>query len=245
MSCGQPSIVMKKNLEEDEKTGETKLAFQRRAVLLSQLSELRSLGDYLSFVKKLSLSEKIFLCLPENGCVLDVALMLCVREGKIKHVKQLLKMGANPNCVDSEGTSPLMWLTMVKPQEISSKINIARILVKEGGDLNQRDHIGLTPFLYAAGDGPLDLLKEYVALGADIYVVDIYGRNALMLAYLDHFWKGKEKYLLSIDFDKRFLRMTDAFGRSSHWYKETEVKHFICSIQGDKSSTNIKPRKGL
>ncbi len=186
---------------------------------LSHFSKLRSFEDYISFVRQLSLDDKIFFYLPQNP--VDAALMLCVRDGKINYMKRLLEMGANPNCTDQNGTSPLMWLAMLQRIRIDRKIIIARILVERRGNINQKDDAGRTPFLYAAADGELALLKTYALFGADIYTTDILGRNALMLAYLS-FVRQKEKisYLLSIDYEKRFTKMVDAFGRPYFYYEK-------------------------
>ena len=204
----------------------TKKTKKRRTLLISTLPKLESVNDYLSFAKTLSWEDRRFLHLPENNSYLDAALMLCVRDVKVKNVEKLLEMGANPNCVDSDGIPCLSWLVIVKDTTQKStlqKIKVAELLVEYGGDLNQKcDFINATPFLYAAADGPFELMVAYARLGAYIYATDSHGRNALMLVQLgvSSLKKKKEEYLIRIDTNGRFLKMKDKYGRNVEWYRQ-------------------------
>ncbi len=68
------------------------------------------------------------------------ALINAVTHNQVKKVTQLLKQGANPNgCEDDLLFSPLHWAAA------HSKVEIARLLIDAGADLEAKDHEGFTP----------------------------------------------------------------------------------------------------
>jgi ankyrin repeat protein len=68
------------------------------------------------------------------------ALISAITHNQVKEVAQLLKQGANPNgCEDDLLYSPLHWAAA------HSKVEIAKLLIDAGADLEAKDHEGFTP----------------------------------------------------------------------------------------------------
>jgi uncharacterized protein len=141
---------------------------------------------------------------PKNGAS---ALLLAVENGHFELAAALLKAGANPNDQRS-GFTPLHALTWVrKPNRGDdpdgqppptgsgnlSSLQLARLLVKSGADVNTKlekgasgkGRLGLTgatPFLLASRTADLPYMKLLVELGADPLLANKDGCTPLMAA---------------------------------------------------------------
>ena len=51
-------------------------------------------------------------------------------------------------------------------------VDIARLLINEGADVNVKDYVQDTPFLYAGAEGRVEILKMMLAAGADLTSVN-------------------------------------------------------------------------
>jgi len=93
-------------------------------------------------------------------------------------VTLLLKKGADPNEVDSDGVSTL------SSSVISNHPDITRMLIRAGAQVNRVDPLGMTPLLYAASIdfGDTAAIEALMTAGADIRQKDKQGRTALELA---------------------------------------------------------------
>ncbi len=68
------------------------------------------------------------------------ALINAITHNQTKKVKQLLIQGADPNgCEDDLLFSPLHWAAA------HSKVEIAKLLIDAGANLEAKDHEGFTP----------------------------------------------------------------------------------------------------
>ena len=68
------------------------------------------------------------------------ALINAITNNQVKKVMQLLRQGANPNGYeDNLLFSPLHWAAA------HSKVEIAKLLIDAGADLEAKDHEGFTP----------------------------------------------------------------------------------------------------
>jgi len=101
-------------------------------------------------------------------------LILAAREGHPDTVKALLAGGADPSYRNQAGDSALMLATLKGEQKL------AEMLLEGGAELDHHD--GWNALHYAALSGQLDLLKKFVAHGADVNALAPNGANALMLA---------------------------------------------------------------
>jgi ankyrin repeat protein len=136
----------------------------------------------------------------------DTALMLAARTGKTDAVRLLLEARADVNARESwGGTTALMWAVAQDHAEA------ARLLIAAGADVNARSHYvaaangrgfegrtpvasrteekveefasgWLTPLMFAARDGRLELARMLAAAGADVDAVAGDGKTALALA---------------------------------------------------------------
>lgn len=136
----------------------------------------------------------------------DTALMLAARTGKTDAVRLLLEARADVNAKESwGGTTALMWAVAQDQAEA------ARLLIAAGADVNARSHYvaaangrgfegrtpvasrteekveefasgWLTPLMFAARDGGLELARMLAAAGADLDAVAGDGKTALALA---------------------------------------------------------------
>lgn len=92
-------------------------------------------------------------------------------------VRRLLAVGANLEQRDDSGRTPLMLATR------ANDVAIATMLVEAGADVNARDAIRDTPFLYAGAEGRNAILRAILATGrADLSDTNRYGGTALIPA---------------------------------------------------------------
>jgi ankyrin repeat protein len=136
----------------------------------------------------------------------DTALMLAARTGKTDAVRLLIEARADVNAKENwGGTTALMWAVAEGHAEA------ARVLIAAGADVNARSHYvaaangrgfegrtpsasrteekveefasgWLTPLMFAARDGRLELARILVGAGADVDAVAGDGKTALALA---------------------------------------------------------------
>lgn len=68
-------------------------------------------------------------------------------------VKFLIKAGANVNCIDESGKTPLLLALQ------DGKFKIAQYLMKQGSDVNIVDGLGQSALFLIANGGNFDCLK--------------------------------------------------------------------------------------
>ena len=64
----------------------------------------------------------------------------------------------------------------------SQQLSIVRASLKQGADVNARDELSRTPFMWSAFHGSLTILEILIAGGADVNAQDKMGRTALVWA---------------------------------------------------------------
>ena len=74
------------------------------------------------------------------------------------------------------------------------------MLIDAGADVNAKDNIEDSPYLYAGAEGRLEILKMAVAAGADLASVNRYGGTALIPA-AHHGHLDVVRYLLATGID--------------------------------------------
>lgn len=183
------------------KSGFTPLLFAAREGRVEAVQALLKVGVDVNEVIQ---TEKKGGLAPKNGAS---ALLLAVENGHFELAAALLKAGANPNDQRS-GFTPLHTLTWVrKPNRGDdpdgqppptgsgnlSSLQLARLLVKSGADVNTKlekgasakGRLGLTgatPFLLASRTADLPYMKLLVELGADPLLANKDGCTPLMAA---------------------------------------------------------------
>src|SRR6266581_2729869 len=136
----------------------------------------------------------------------DTALMLAARTGKVDGVKVLLDHGAQVNAIETwGGTTALMWAVSER------HLDTVKMLIAKGANVNVRSYFvpsahgrgfegatpeppnpkqavdelaggWLTPLMFAAREGDLEIARVLVAAGADLNAIAGDGKDALGLA---------------------------------------------------------------
>jgi ankyrin repeat protein len=115
-------------------------------------------------------------CLLEYGYGVDqtdacgeyMLTMACQRL-QLSGVTLLLSRGANTNCKNAEGNTPLLCAIDVSHHNASIALEIVKALLAAGADMEARGYMDKTPFLKACSRGCLDILKLLVISGCDIH----------------------------------------------------------------------------
>lgn len=104
-------------------------------------------------------------------------LMEAVQAGNTGKALELVAMNGPLETRDAENRTPLLLATR------ANLVEIAAALVKAGADVNAKDSIHDTPFLYAGAEGRNDILKVILATGkANLRDTNRYGGTALIPA---------------------------------------------------------------
>jgi uncharacterized protein len=165
----------------------------------------------------------------------ETALITASRSGHIDAVKLLLDRGAPVNAWDTKaGQTALMWAIREHHSDV------VQLLLSRGADVNARTKVvvdfppetgnlegigraqnlpkgvtpgGMTPLLYAAREGSLDVARMLLAAGADVNVAEANQTSPLLVAILnDHV--DVASFLL----DKAAnVNAADGFGRTPLW----------------------------
>jgi uncharacterized protein len=136
----------------------------------------------------------------------DTALMMAARTGKTGAIRVLVEAGADVNAKETwGGTTALMWAVSER------HVDAARMLIEAGADVNARSHYvaaangrgfegrtplasrtdpkpeefasgWLTPLMFAAREGDVEMTRLLVASGADIDAGAGDGKTALSMA---------------------------------------------------------------
>jgi ankyrin repeat protein len=77
---------------------------------------------------------------------------------------------------DSGGRTALLLATY------ANAVEAARVLIEAGADVNAKDDIKDTPYLYAGAEGRTEILKLLLAAGADLRDTNRFGGTALIPA---------------------------------------------------------------
>ncbi|XP_032218245.2 uncharacterized protein LOC116601501 [Nematostella vectensis] len=116
----------------------------------------------------------------EPCCCASTALHLAARHGLINIVRLLAENGADTSAVDVHGSQPIhVAACHGRAAVLSLFVNVYKV------DVNSRDILGQTPFIYAVECKAENVFKRLVHLGADIFAVDKTGRSPIMLDALD------------------------------------------------------------
>jgi len=106
-------------------------------------------------------------------------LIAAAGQGDAAAVRKLLADGASVAARDGRGRTALLAATHAAP---GVGTEAARLLITAGADVNARDNIEDSPFLFAGAEGRNDILKMTLAHGADLTSTNRYGGTALVPA---------------------------------------------------------------
>jgi ankyrin repeat protein len=131
----------------------------------------------------------------EAGEMTGMNLLDEVGAGNVEAVRSMLADSAETEVRDAEGRTPLLLATH------QDKVEIAGLLIEAGADVNAKDAIHDTPFLYAGGEGRDAILRLILATGkGNLRDTNRYGGVALIPA-AHHGHPSTVRILLGTDID--------------------------------------------
>ena len=105
----------------------------------------------------------------------DLALIEAAGRGDLGTVERLIREGASVKERDAQGRTALLAATH------ANRIEAARALIAAGADVNAKDRIQDSPYLYAGAEGRTEILTMTLPT-ADLKSVNRYGGTALIPA---------------------------------------------------------------
>jgi ankyrin repeat protein len=130
----------------------------------------------------------------------DQQLIAAARRGDAPTVGKLIGEGASVKARDARGATALLAATQGNGRD-GNHVEVARRLIAAGADVNAKDSIEDSPFLYAGAEGRNEILKMTLAAGADLKSTNRYGGTALIPA-AHHGHPETVKILLGTAIDK-------------------------------------------
>jgi len=124
----------------------------------------------------------------------DHALIAAAAKGDTASVERLIREGASVKAKDGHGRTALLAATH------GNHVDAARALIAAGADVNAKDDIQDSPYLYAGAEGRTEILKLTLPT-ADLKSVNRYGGTALIPA-AHHGHPDAVRLLLATAIDK-------------------------------------------
>jgi ankyrin repeat protein len=117
----------------------------------------------------------IAMTLPVSAQNRDQPLIGAAEKGDLAAVERLIRDDASVMARDNRGRTALLAATQ------GNHAGVARVLIAAGADVNAKDDIQDSPFLYAGAEGRIEILKMTLAK-ADLKSTNRYGGTALIPA---------------------------------------------------------------
>jgi ankyrin repeat protein len=112
------------------------------------------------------------------------ALMRAAFSGDLELVKLLLSFGANPKAISSDGETIVEAAAGLgfiqgysKGKSAAERLQVVKLFVESGGDVNQADDYGITPLMVAGNMGDTAIIQYLVDKGADLGAYDLGKKN--------------------------------------------------------------------
>ena len=117
----------------------------------------------------------ILMILPAAAQSRDQALIAASARGDLASVERLIREGAGVRARDNRGRTALLVATH------GNHVAVARALIAAGSDVNAKDDVEDSPYLYAGAEGRIEILTMTLPT-ADLKSVNRYGGTALIPA---------------------------------------------------------------
>ncbi len=122
-------------------------------------------------------------------------LLDAINAADLKNIRAAISSGVDLETRDGQGRTALLLATR------ANAVEAAKLLIAAGADVNARDAIKDTPFLYAGAEGRDDILNAILATGrANLRDTNRYGGTALIPA-AHHGHPDTVRILLGTDID--------------------------------------------
>lgn len=116
--------------------------------------------------------------------VFATALMRAVFSADLEVVKLLLAHGADPHIISSDRETTVAAAAGLgfirgyhKERPIADRLEILKMMVNSGGDVNAADNYGITPLMAAANLGEVSIIQYLIDNGADLGAHDLGKKN--------------------------------------------------------------------
>ena len=116
--------------------------------------------------------------------VYATALMRAALAGDVELAKLLLAHGANPHIISKDRETTLMAACGTgfingyhRQRTPAERLELVKLLVETGEDVNAADNYGITPLMVAANLGDIEVVKYLISKGADLGAHDLGKKN--------------------------------------------------------------------
>jgi ankyrin repeat protein len=186
--------------------------------------------------------------------VFGTALMRAAFSGDVELVKLLLAHGADPKIVSSDHETPLMAACGTgfipgysKGRTPAERLEVVKLLINLGQDVNADDDYGITALMVAANLGDVPIIQYLIDKGADLGAYDLGKKN-------DGAFGSSIEPLMPIDYaigvgtfrpNNAIVFNEDAVKVMMRVMKERGIKHTTseCTLRGFTCSTaNVDPK---
>ncbi len=116
--------------------------------------------------------------------VFATSIMRAAFAADMELVKLLLDHGANPHIISKDRETTLMAACGTgfingyhKGKSVAERLEVIRLMVKLGEDVNAADNYGITPLMVAANMGEISIVQYLIDQGADLGAYDLGKKN--------------------------------------------------------------------
>ena len=115
----------------------------------------------------------------------DAELIRAVKRGDITEIDRLIEVGANPNCCDTQGWTPLFHAAG------TGSTQIMRLLLAHGAEVDSHRETGFTPLFSAILSRHLEAIRLLVDRGASVEAPG----DVPLASHVPSDWKHREEAL--------------------------------------------------
>jgi ankyrin repeat protein len=186
--------------------------------------------------------------------VYATSLMRAAFSGDIELVKLLLAHGADAHIISSDRETTLMAASgegfingYHRARPLAERLEVVKLLVEMGEDVNAADNYGITPLMDASNLGDLNVVKYLVEKGADLNAHDLGKKN-------DGAFGSSVEPLMPLDYaigvgtfvpNNAVIMHTDVVKYLTGVMKERGIKHTTseCTLRGFTcAQANVDPK---
>ncbi|XP_057301397.1 putative ankyrin repeat protein RBE_0921 [Hydractinia symbiolongicarpus] len=164
------------------------------STMIHSLSYLRSEDYVTDFYRRLQESLEVLtnagLGINTSTTITGDTLLHEIVSGELKAltIQKVIEWGADVNQKNCFGYTPLHTSLIYKeklrpslsyPEEVKNRIEVSRVLLENGADINTRDINQMTPLMGAAKENNFHSVKLCIECRADVNAIDKFGRTAL------------------------------------------------------------------
>jgi uncharacterized protein len=186
--------------------------------------------------------------------VFATALMRAAFAADLELVKLLLARGADPKIISRDGETMLSaaaGLAFIhgyhRGKSATERLEVVKLFVELGNDVNQPDDYGITPLMAAGNDGNVPVIQYLIDKGADLSAHDLGKKN-------DGQFGSSNEPLMPIDYaigvgtfvpNNAVIIHEDAVALMARYMKERGIAHTTseCTLRGFTcSQVNVDPK---